>query len=124
MKVTVNKLREAGYKVRITHSRRLRSPMIVPKSNQYPDGLDWCASKYEYEASQKAINNKWGENLCNEGGFTYAEIICPDGHVAKGKHNFNGVTYNRKIGRDIALGLAVKNAGQHFQLDNELAVAH
>lgn len=112
MTATVDGLRKQGYKVRVSHVRQLRAPLIIAPTDYAEDGLDWKVTRYEYENGQKSMDIPWDKNILSTGGFTVVEIETPDGVKLKGKHGFNGKPYNRKIGRNAALGRALLNGGK------------
>ena len=79
--VTVEKLRQKGYKVRVTHVR----DTIVCDEN-----WNWLFSRYEYEEKLKegklefplrpyqvTYSKKYGDVVLPHGGFTHVEVTTP-----------------------------------------------
>lgn len=111
---TVNELRRAGFKVRVTHTRQF--PGIVGINQGH------MLSRYEFGMEQKGCGSlaiegnrsfsavsKFGDAVLPTGGFTKVEFTTPEGTNFKGKFNFGrNKHYNKKIGVRAALGRALK----------------
>ena len=111
---TVEKLRKAGYKVRVTHVRDCGCVM-------HRDNGEYMFSKYEFnELKQKdeLVNYglpyghvsqlTFGQVVRSTGGFTVVEVTTPDGETLRGKYNHGErKPFIRKKGVMIALNKAL-----------------
>jgi hypothetical protein len=86
MQLTIEKLRKAGFKVRVMHSRAYTQVMSPKMSRMCSDTV-----------------------LSSKGGYTKIEITTPDNAitVAADATCSHKDSFNRKLGNSIALGRAV-----------------
>lgn len=101
----IEQLRKDGFKVKVHHVRPLRVGFYNPEI----DMIDNMLSRNEFEDFSRGSNLKFGDVVLPTGGFTEVEILCQDGSVLRGKHNFpKHKNFERKVGVKAAIGKALK----------------
>lgn len=104
MTITVEQLRKAGYKVRVTHSRTYVTDEFFYQQ--------YCLSKYRlFEKLSSLRPDEYIIGPLEYGGETFVEVTSPDGKI-----NSQGIAtcsikdhFNRRRGLHIALSRALKN---------------
>lgn len=104
--LTVQKLREMGYKVRVTH-KRVYSHIYDLHNNERRLDL---GSRRKFPRFTRTLANQIGlSNIHCRGGETIVEVTTPDNVDAFGVSLCSLKDhYNKKLGVEIALGRAVK----------------
>ena len=90
--MTVQELRSNGYKVRVSHFRRVGKKLM---------------SRRDFEES--GFGDVWGDVIQPFGGMTLIEVTDPNGITVESKALCQSEeNYNKRIGVSIALGRALK----------------
>lgn len=115
--MTVQKLRQLGYKVKVRHTRFFDEYGVLD-SGEFDNFLTRGEFERAYDDgdivtihgdSEPSDEFSAYSNLVKPfGGFTSVTLTAPDGHVYTGKFNFNNKPFSRKVGYNAALGRAFK----------------
>jgi len=113
-KSTVEFLRNNGYKVRVTHRRVYNEDTTLVKRLDYSNNVWWGVevTRPAKESSLYTRSEAYEKGFTDVnlyGGSTTVEITTPDGKDFVGVSECSTLDlYNRKIGRNMALGRAIK----------------
>lgn len=110
-------LNRLGYKLHVTHVRET----TVPKMTESGPDFFLSRSSYYDGIREKSIDTTlpFGSVTKSRGGFTYVDIVRPDGTFAFGKYNFGNNVFVKSVGLYRAVMKAISK-----EIKNELSTTY